>query len=36
VGEAREYLLELRMDRGPIDEEEAYRLLEEWARQKGL
>lgn len=36
VGEAREYLLELRMDRGPIDEEEAYRLLDEWARQKGL
>lgn len=36
VGEAREYLLELRMDRGPIDEEEAYRLLDEWAHQKGL
>ena len=36
VGEAREYLLELRIDRGPIDEEEAYRLLDEWARQKGL
>lgn len=36
VGEAREYLLELRMDRGPIDEEEAFRLLDEWARQKGL
>lgn len=36
VGEAREYLLELRMDRGPIDEEEAYGLLDEWARQKGL
>jgi poly(A) polymerase len=36
VGEAREYLLEQRMDRGPIDEEEAYRLLYEWARQKGL
>lgn len=36
VGEAREYLLELRMDRGPVDEEEAFRLLGEWARQKGL
>ena len=36
VGEAREYLLELRMDRGPIEEEEAFRLLDEWARQKGL
>jgi poly(A) polymerase len=36
VGEARDYLLELRMDRGPIEEEEAYRLLDEWAQEKGL
>jgi poly(A) polymerase len=36
VGEAREHLLELRMDRGPIDEDEAYLLLDEWAREKGL
>jgi poly(A) polymerase len=36
VGEAREYLLELRMDRGPIEEDEAYQLLDEWAREKGL
>jgi poly(A) polymerase len=36
VGEALDYLLEVRMDRGPIPEEEAYRLLEEWAEQKGL
>jgi poly(A) polymerase len=36
VGEALAYLLEIRMDRGPIPEEEAYRLLEEWASQKGL
>jgi poly(A) polymerase len=36
VGEALAYLLELRMDRGPIDEEEAYRLLEAWARDKGI
>jgi poly(A) polymerase len=35
VGEALAYLLELRMDRGPIEEEEAYRLLDEWARDKG-
>jgi poly(A) polymerase len=36
VGEARDYLLELRLERGPIEEEEAYRLLEEWARDKGI
>ena len=36
VGEALAYLLEIRMDRGPIDEEEAFLLLDEWAAQKGL
>lgn len=36
VGEALGYLLEIRMDRGPMDEAEAYRLLDEWAAQKGL
>jgi poly(A) polymerase len=35
VGEALTHLLELRMDRGPISEEEAYRLLDEWWEQKG-
>lgn len=35
VGEALSYLLELRMDRGPIPEEEAYLLLDDWWRQKG-
>jgi poly(A) polymerase len=35
VGEALAYLLEVRMDRGPIDEEEAYRLLDEWFRERG-
>ncbi len=30
VGEAREYLMELRLERGPVDEDEAYRLLDEW------
>ncbi len=30
VGEALDHLLEARMDRGPIEEEEAYRLLDEW------
>ncbi|MGH2673908.1 MAG: CCA tRNA nucleotidyltransferase [Actinomycetota bacterium] len=34
VGEALDYLLELRMDRGPIPEEEAYRLLDEWWGQR--
>jgi poly(A) polymerase len=36
VGEALTYLLEVRMDRGPMDEDEAYRLLDEWAANKGL
>jgi poly(A) polymerase len=36
VGEAREFLLEHRLEEGPIEEEEAYRLLEEWARDKGI
>ncbi len=36
VGEAREYLLQQRIDRGPIDRDEAFRLLDEWAEQKGL
>ncbi|MCI0633671.1 MAG: CCA tRNA nucleotidyltransferase [Actinobacteria bacterium] len=36
VGRALEYLMELRLDRGPIDEDEAYRLLDEWAEGEGL
>ena len=36
VGEALEYLLELRLDHGPISEEEAYKRLAEWAQSKGL
>ena len=36
VGEAREFLLEQRLERGPIEEEEAYRLLEEWAKSRGV
>jgi poly(A) polymerase len=36
VGEALTYLLELRMDRGPISREEAIELLDEWAREKGV
>jgi poly(A) polymerase len=36
VGEALDYLMELRMERGPIDKDEAYRLLDEWAGGRGL
>ena len=30
VGKALEFLMELRLERGPIDDGEAYRLLDEW------
>ena len=36
VGEALVYLMEVRLERGPIDEEEAYRLLEAWARERDI
>ena len=36
VGEALEYLLEIRMEEGPIGEERAFARLEEWARARGL
>jgi poly(A) polymerase len=36
VGEALDHLLELRMDRGPIDADEAYALLDAWAAERGL
>jgi poly(A) polymerase len=36
VGEALAYLLERRMEQGPIDEERAYRLLDSWAADRGL
>ncbi|MEN9594949.1 MAG: hypothetical protein RLY23_1432 [Actinomycetota bacterium] len=36
IGEALDYLLELRLDEGPIEEEEAFRLLDEWAETKGI
>jgi hypothetical protein len=35
-GEAREYLLEERLERGPISKDEAYRLLDEWAKSRGV
>ncbi len=36
VGEAWNYLMEVRIDRGPIKKDEAKRLLDEWAKDKGL
>lgn len=36
VGDALDMLLEHRLDHGPYDEAEAYRLLEEWAKKRGL
>jgi poly(A) polymerase len=35
VGEALDYLLEARLDVGPIDEADAYRRLAEWAENRG-
>ena len=34
VGEALAYLMELRLERGPIEEDEALRLLEAWAAER--
>lgn len=36
VGEALDHLMEVRMERGPIPKEEAYRLLDRWARERGI
>ena len=36
VGDALDYLLELRLDEGPIDEPAAYALLDQWAAERGL
>jgi poly(A) polymerase len=36
VGEAREFLLEQRLEHGPIEDEEAYRLLDQWAEDRGV
>jgi poly(A) polymerase len=36
VGEARAFLLELRLDEGPIDKADAYPRLREWARERGI
>ena len=36
VGEALDHLMELRLERGPIDEAEAYALLDAWAAEREL
>ena len=36
VGEALAYLMELRIERGPIEEAEAFGLLDAWAAERGL
>ncbi len=36
VGRALAYLMELRMDRGPIPEDEAFELLDAWAKDAGI
>ena len=36
VGEALDFLLELRLDEGPMSEDEAYARLAEWARERGI
>jgi poly(A) polymerase len=36
VGEALAYLMEVRMERGEIGEDEAYRLLQAWAEERGI
>jgi hypothetical protein len=28
--------MELRMDRGPIPDDEAYKLLDQWAAERGI
>ena len=36
VGEALGYLMEVRLERGPVPEDEAYALLEAWAKERGI
>ena len=36
VGEALDFLLEVRLDEGPLDEAEAYARLDVWARERGV
>jgi poly(A) polymerase len=36
VGDALDFLLEARLDEGPIDEADAYTRLAVWARERGI
>jgi poly(A) polymerase len=36
VGEAREFLLDLRLDEGPLTDEDAYARLAMWAKEQGI
>ena len=36
IGEALDFLLELRLDDGPMSEDEAYARLDEWAAERGI
>jgi poly(A) polymerase len=36
VGEALAFLMELRMERGPIPEDDAYAELDAWAKERGI
>ena len=36
VGRALAFLMEVRMERGPIDEQEAAALLDAWAKEQGI
>jgi poly(A) polymerase len=36
VGEALDFLLETRLDEGPISEADAYERLGTWARERGI
>jgi poly(A) polymerase len=36
VGEARDFLMDLRLEEGEVGEAEAYRRLDEWARARGI
>src|SRR5438093_2501750 len=36
IGEALAYLLEERLERGPIDKDEAHSLLDAWAKERGI
>jgi len=36
VGDALEFLLEVRLDEGPMTDEEAFARLDEWASERGL